>query len=122
MQKSLKTIGRLGESEAEAYLRANEFTIIERNFACKGGEIDLIAEKNNELYFIEVKKRTNQRFGDPFFSITPEKKRRLILASQYYLLKHQQWDDKMKSISAIIIDGAELEFIPQAIFLEDFAS
>ena len=83
-------LGRLGEKEAEKYLTSQNYRIIARNFRTRNGEIDLVAQENNILVFVEVKTRKNNLFGLPEEAITPAKIRALIRASQYYLLTQNQ--------------------------------
>ena len=79
-------LGRLGEKEAEKYLSSNNYKIIARNFRTRNGEIDIVAQENNILVFVEVKTRRNNKFGLPEEAITPWKIRALIRAAQYFLL------------------------------------
>lgn len=65
MNANNKIIGAKGEEEVCKYLIRKGYTIIDRNFRCKQGEIDIIASKLNELIFIEVKTRRNIQFGYP---------------------------------------------------------
>ncbi len=83
-------LGRLGEKEAEKYLTSQNYRIIARNFRTRNGEIDLVAQENNILVFVEVKTRKNNLFGLPEEAITPAKIRALIRSAQYYLLIHNQ--------------------------------
>lgn len=83
-------LGRLGEKEAEKYLTSQNYRIIARNFRTRNGEIDLVAQENNFLVFVEVKTRRNNKFGLPEESITPAKIRTLLRSAQYYLLIHNQ--------------------------------
>lgn len=65
--------GKLGENIAVRYLRKRGYKIVDRNVHFRCGEIDIIAEKENVLYFVEVKTRTNTKFGPPEFSISSSK-------------------------------------------------
>jgi putative endonuclease len=76
------------ERLAEEYLAARGFRLIERNFLCKSGEIDLIMKDQNSLVFIEVRYRENQEFGGALASITVGKQKKLRRAAEYYLLQH----------------------------------
>jgi len=78
-------IGQEGENITEKYLQKIKYEIIERNFKCRQGEIDVIAKDRNELVFIEVKTRTNQNYGRPIEAVTYFKRKHLIKAIQYYL-------------------------------------
>ncbi|MCK5848678.1 MAG: YraN family protein [Caldisericia bacterium] len=73
MGRSTKDIGNRGEQIASEWLKRKGFTIISRNYFCKYGEIDIIAEKNYVIHFIEVKTRTNEVYGNPIDSCTPKK-------------------------------------------------
>ena len=85
-----KALGNFGENKACEYLKNNNYIILERNFKCKQGEIDIIAKdfSCNELVFIEVKTRSNYFFGSPAEAIDKNKIRHLINASKYYIFQH----------------------------------
>lgn len=76
------------ERLAEDYLAAKGFALIERNFLCKSGEIDLIMKDQNYWVFIEVRYRKNKEFGGALASITAGKQKKLRRAAEYYLLQH----------------------------------
>ena len=59
-----KELGNLGEKIALNYLQKENYRILERNFYCRQGEIDIIAQKQKEIVFVEVKTRTNNSFGN----------------------------------------------------------
>ena len=80
-----RTMGRLGEDFAAQVLAAEGFTILARNYRCSFGEIDLIARRENELYFIEVKTRRSDRFGRPSEAVNLHKQSRIKKAASYYL-------------------------------------
>jgi putative endonuclease len=78
LNKEAKLLGILGEAIAERYLTDSGLVIIERNWRCDEGEIDLIGrESTGEIVIIEVKTRSTGRFGSGSEAITPEKYRRL---------------------------------------------
>lgn len=81
-------LGRTGERLAMEHLSAAGYRIIERNFRCRYGEIDLIAEEDDELVFVEVKTRRGNAYGLPEDAVTPIKQRRLIQLALYYLDLH----------------------------------
>ena len=78
-------IGKIGEDIAESYLIKNNYEIIERNFSCRQGEIDIIAKYKNEIVFIEVKTRSNNKYGNPIDAVTYFKKDHMLKSIQYYL-------------------------------------
>lgn len=82
-------IGKLGEKLATKYLEQLGYKIIEKNFLCKQGEIDIIAKEKNELVFIEVKTRTNLQYGLPAEAVDNTKQKHIEKATNYYLYKNR---------------------------------
>jgi putative endonuclease len=70
-------LGRRGEELAARYLIARGYRIVERNWRCREGEIDLVVERRGEVAVVEVKTRSSVAFGHPFDAITPVKAARL---------------------------------------------
>lgn len=83
-----KNLGKQGEDIAVKYLTENNYVIVERNFRSKFGELDIVAEKNHKIYFIEVKTRSNLDKGLPHEAITKHKIHQLYKAATYFLLQH----------------------------------
>lgn len=83
-----KVIGNIGESIACKYLQNIGYIILEKNFYCKQGEIDIIAKDKNEVIFIEVKTRSNICYGRPRESVTKYKKEHILKSTKYYLYLH----------------------------------
>ncbi|MFA4891493.1 MAG: YraN family protein [Candidatus Gracilibacteria bacterium] len=83
--KNTQNIGRMGENIAVQHLINQKFDIIARNFYCKYGEIDIIAEKNNTIYFFEVKTRYENSMNHPAESITYQKQQHLIKSALTFL-------------------------------------
>lgn len=81
-------IGKEGEDIAIRYLEKNNYLIIERNFRCRQGEIDIIALDKEELVFVEVKTRTNLSYGKPGEAVNDVKKKHIKNAIEYYLYKN----------------------------------
>ncbi|HEY5801048.1 MAG TPA: YraN family protein, partial [Burkholderiaceae bacterium] len=77
--------GRAGEDAALAYLQEAGLQLVQRNFLCRGGEIDLVMRDGTALVFVEVRKRLDARYGGALASIGPRKQARLRLAAQLYL-------------------------------------
>jgi len=82
--------GRLGEDIAVEHLASKGYRIIERNFRCKLGEIDIIAEHDGEVVFVEVRSRQSDSTFDPAYSINYRKQQKVIRAAQVYLSKRYQ--------------------------------
>lgn len=75
------------EEIAAAYLEAQGMQILERNFRCRSGEIDLIAADGDCLVFIEVKYRSNDHCGAPEAAVTPGKQRTIRRVAEYFLVR-----------------------------------
>ena len=93
--------GNLGENVATEFLLQNGYTIIERNWRHKHWEIDIIASKSNTLHFVEVKTRTNKKFGNPEESIGAKKMNALKKGAEEYLLLNPQWINIQFDVIAI---------------------
>ena len=78
--------GAVGEKIAESYLKRAGYEIIERNFRCKKGEIDLIVKKGNIIVFVEVKTRNTLKYGFPVEAITKEKVRHIKKTAYLYII------------------------------------
>ena len=78
-------LGAWGEDRAAEYLTTEGYRILDRNFRCRLGEIDLVAQKGSILAFVEVKLRKNSRYGEAREFVTADKQRKLRLAASYYL-------------------------------------
>ena len=81
-------IGFKGEEYACNYLENKEYQIIARNFMCNQGEIDIVAKDKNELVFIEVKTRTNLKYGNPVDAVDKNKTKHIWNATKFYLYKN----------------------------------
>lgn len=84
MSTKRRDTGRLGEGLARDFLRKRGFRILETNYRCPEGEVDIIARHKDFLIFVEVRTKTGQGFGSPEESITEAKKKRLIAAAYHY--------------------------------------
>ena len=82
--------GAFGEERAVRFLRRKGYRIVERNFRCRQGEIDVIARKRNVLAFVEVKLRKDERFAEAREFVTRAKQARILTASQLYLARHEE--------------------------------
>jgi len=83
-----KELGALGERIAAEHLTGLGYVIRERNFRLREGEIDIVAEKDDYLVFIEVRTRRSHSFGTPEESVIARKKERLITLAQAYIQSH----------------------------------
>src|SRR5579863_2788673 len=81
-------LGRMGERLAAEMLMREGYAILERNFRCCYGEIDLIAEDGQDLVFVEVKTRRGVAYGRPEEAVTLRKQRKVVQVATYYLDMH----------------------------------
>jgi putative endonuclease len=110
-------VGRTGEDVAVQYLLQRGYYILERNYRCRFGEIDLVARDGDTLTFIEVKTRRSRTFGPAAAAVTHTKQRHLIKASQMYMVQHGKRDDLCRfDVVTIDMDGQEsrIELIKDA--------
>lgn len=85
MPVNTKLLGRWGEDAAAEFLKKKGYKIIGRNYSCRMGEIDIIAEKGRYVIFVEVKTRKNDTFATAAEFVTVTKQRRLITAAELWL-------------------------------------
>src|SRR6202165_307436 len=81
-------LGRAGEQLARRALESRGLVIVQPNYRCTAGEMDLIARAADEWIFVEVKTRRGNRFGSPEDAITPRKQAKLVKVAESYLLEH----------------------------------
>ena len=77
--------GSAAEDAAKTHLEQRGLKLLEQNFRCRRGEIDLIMQDGTGLVFIEVRYRRQNRFGSALESVTPAKQARVVAAARYYL-------------------------------------
>jgi len=78
-------LGKAGEQVAEQYLKNKGYKLIERNYRCPLGELDLIVLDRRVVVFVEVKTRSGHGYGSPLEAVEFRKQRKLIQAAQYFL-------------------------------------
>jgi len=80
-----QVLGKEGERIAEQYLKRKGYKVVERNYRCAAGEVDLIVLDRRVIVFVEVKTRTGHGFGTPLEAIQPRKQRKMMQAAQFFL-------------------------------------
>lgn len=85
MLNKRQKLGKVGEDATVAFLIQKKIKIIERNYRAKTGEIDIIAEDNGVIVFVEVKTRNTMKFGDPRESVTYKKQKKISMTALTYL-------------------------------------
>lgn len=102
-----KEKGNIAEDKACKFLLENGFSIVERNFYSRFGEIDIIASKDNALHFVEVKSGLDYEIA--IANITPRKLNRFIKTVQVYLKKNTL--DVAYTIDAVIVTPKEIDLV-----------
>jgi putative endonuclease len=116
-RREKKDLGKKGEEVALRFLKKKGYRIIETNYVCKLGEMDLIAKEKETLVFVEVKTRTSTMFGPPQLAVTQFKQRQLSKVALNFLKEKKLEDVKARfDVVAILIGqkGAEIELIRNA--------
>lgn len=102
--------GKWGENIASDYLIRKGYRIVERNYRCRLGEVDIIAEKLGVIHFVEVKTRSGNDFGSPLEAINSYKLRHIMNTAGYYIYINDL-QSKDISIDAIGICADRIEYV-----------
>ncbi len=103
-------LGRKGEDVACSFLKEQGYTVLERNWRCKRGEIDIIALDGDTLVFVEVRSRTQYDFGFPQESVKDLKKRRLLDAAKWYLTVKGLWNRMVRfDVIGILFEKGDIK-------------
>lgn len=103
----------MGEDIACKYLQKVNYIILERNFRCRSGEIDIIALDKDYIVFIEVKYRKNNAYGYPREAVNYYKQRNISKVASYYLLIHNAFHKNCR-FDVVEIIGENIELIQNA--------
>lgn len=114
-------LGARGEDLAEQYLKKAGYRILARNYRCRYGEIDLIAEEGGNLVFIEVKTRSGAGFGHPLEAVDRHKRGQLTRAARRYLEENHAGERFCRfDVVAVCLGGEpQLELVRNAFELEE---
>ena len=97
-------LGEQGEDAVAAWYRRGGYTIVDRNWRCREGEIDVIAKRDTTVVFCEVKTRSSSRFADPALAVGYRKQAKLRRAAVRWL-KNQAWHDHLRFDVALVVNG-----------------
>lgn len=102
-----RRFGIIGEKIAQGYLINKGYEILENNFHTRRGEVDIIAKKNNCIVFVEVKTRTNLKFGTPAMAVNAIKKKHIksVAKTFLYLRRLYGYDVRFDVVEVFIHDG-----------------
>ena len=123
MSLKAKRTGEQGEELAARYLAEEGYRIIERNYRCRFGEIDIVAQEGETLVFVEVKSRRSDSYGDPQLAVDRDKRKKICLISLNYLSeKHLQSRTARFDVVAVkmLPAGPRIELIRNAFELSAF--
>ena len=109
MRTERQRLGSQGEDAALAHLEERGLVLVERNFLCKLGEIDLVMRDGAQLVFVEVRRRADRKHGGAAASIGPRKQLRMRRAAEYYLLRYPSLP--ACRFDVVAIDGGELSWL-----------
>jgi len=112
-------LGRWGESLAATHLEAKGYQIVERNWRCQHGEVDLVARAGAEWVFVEVKTRRGRDMGAPEEALTAAKQKKLLAVAEEYTLEHGLDVDWRIDLVAVELDKSgkllRCDHIPNAV-------
>lgn len=107
--------GEIGENIASKYLLSKGAEILERNYRIKSGEVDIIAKLDNELIFVEVKSRSNKKYGIPCESVNYTKMNKITNTAKYYMLINNLYDVPIRfDVVEIYFNDKKLKHIVNA--------
>ena len=116
---SRREIGILGEKLAAEFLQRRGYQIVETNYRCPEGEVDIVTRYGDFLVFVEVRTKRSKQFGSPEESITPVKKERLRLVASRYRDEHDDLPEQWR-IDVVVVEmsrgkPARIELIENAV-------
>ncbi len=98
-----KPLGKAGEDVASAFYAQKGYSIIERNFRIRSGEIDIILEKGDLLVFAEVKALPNGNAELLASELGPRKRRKIVETAKYFLKNHRQYSNKLIRFDVVVV-------------------
>lgn len=119
MTRARRALGIQGEAATVQHLARLGYRVLDRNYRCPLGEIDLVCEHRGTIVFLEVKTRTGAGYGDPLEAVDPRKQRRLARLARYYLAARRLQDRAVRFDAVSVVVGprgtvAAIEVIPDA--------
>lgn len=109
-----RQVGTVYESRAAEYLRGLGYQLMERNFRCRMGEIDIIAREGEVLCFIEVKYRAGAGRGTPLEAVNRRKQQKIISVARYYLMSHNMAMDTECRFDVVAVEGEHMTLLQNA--------
>ena len=116
--ETTRGIGQRGEDAAARYLEARGLRLLERNYRCRGGEVDLVMLEGDTLVLVEVRLRSSAEFGGAAASVGPRKQRRFALAARHLLMTRPAFRDLPMRFDVVALEtgpeGPRLDWIRDA--------
>jgi putative endonuclease len=107
MLKSTKIKGDEAETLVSQWFGAQGYTIVQRNFRCRNGEVDIIVSHENTLIFVEVKSRVSGGIESLFYSINSQKRKRIIHCAEVFLASEPQWENSRIRFDVVFVGTQE---------------
>lgn len=102
------SLGKQGEAFAASYLKGLKYKILQTNYRCRCGEIDIVARDGSVLVFVEVKARRGASYGPPQLSVTAFKQRQISKAALTYLLQNRLMEENARfDVIALVLRNGE---------------
>jgi putative endonuclease len=114
-----KDLGRVGEDIAASFLESQGYRILKRNYFCRFGEIDIVAEKDGTVYFVEVRTLKSNLMQSPLETLTASKMRRFRKAVQWFTTVEKIKANYRTLFIGLKVSGDEVEIVPVFDFLEE---
>lgn len=110
----MKQRGDDAETLAANYLEAQGLSLLQRNYHCRFGEIDLVMKQDNTIVFVEVRMRSHMAFGGAAASITASKQQKLIRTAEHFLQQHGNATCRFDAILMNTLNSSQIEWIRDA--------
>ena len=117
---STRSVGQLAEQRAAKFLEDQfGYRILQRNYSCRLGEVDLVAEEAGVLVFIEVRSRTTSRYGEAIETISSAKRRKIALTARHFLVTRGLENKACRFDVVTIQDGGEPSLLRDAFSIDE---
>jgi putative endonuclease len=100
-----RRLGNAGENAVAEWYEAGGYRVVERNWRCRDGELDVVVTRGDTLVFCEVKTRASTRFGGPVEAVTATKQRRLRMLAARWLAEHNTRRRRLRFDVASVMRG-----------------
>lgn len=109
-----REVGTSYEKKAGAFLREKGYQILEYNYRCRIGEIDIIAKDGAYLVFVEVKYRKNAKKGYPIEAVGLRKQQKISMVASYYCMQKGVWNQVLCRFDVVAVLGEEMTLFQNA--------